>query len=89
MLNDYFDTFFSEKNLLLTTWELQDNQGTNHIVSSDVIIEAIKAAPDHEQEQIRDVLVKIDFVNGDVLDFLQHLAQGMINLWADGGHETC
>lgn len=87
MLSAYFDRFFTEKNLPTVTWELQDPQGTIHIINSDIIIEAIKAAPDHEQAYIRDILVKIDFANGDVLHFLQHLAQGMVNLWAESQAE--
>jgi hypothetical protein len=32
-------------------------------------------APAHEQEQIKNTIVKIDFMAGDVRDFLRHLAQ--------------
>ena len=88
MLSHYFDTFFAEKNVPSTTWELTDYQGTTHIVCSDVIMEAIKAAPEHEQIQIRDVLVKLDFANADITSFLKHLAQGMIDVWAEGDSES-
>jgi len=87
MLSQYFDTFFAEKEIPYTSWALEDDQGMTHIVDSAVIIEAIKAAPEHEQVEIRNVLTKLDFYNANITDFLKHLAQGMINLWAEGGCE--
>ena len=82
-LSQYFENFFSEKEIPYTSWELEDHQGVTHIIDSDVIIETIKVAPEHEQVEIRNVLTKLDFYNADITDFLKHLAQGMINLWAE------
>jgi hypothetical protein len=77
-MNDYFERFFLEKNLPYTSWEIQASNGELHFIDSDIVIEAIKIAPHYEQEQIKKMLVRIDFVNGDVLDYLQHLAGGLI-----------
>jgi hypothetical protein len=77
-MKEYFERFFAEKNLPYTAWEIQASNGDLHFIDSDVVIEAIKNAPHHEQEQIKKMLVRIDFVNGDVLDYLQHLARGLI-----------
>lgn len=75
----YLKTFFDEKNLPLQNWELEDNEGTIHWISNEVVIEHIFAAPRSEQEQIANVIRKIDFMNGDVNHFLRHLAGALIN----------
>ena len=41
------------------------------------LVEAILQAPAHEQAGIKTMLVKIDFVNGDVLRYFRHLAQAI------------
>lgn len=41
------------------------------------LVEAMLAAPAHEQAAIKTTLVKIDFVNGDVLHFFRHLARAI------------
>ena len=38
------------------------------------VIAAIKAAPKSEQAVIKTNLVRIDFLNGDVMHFFDHLA---------------
>jgi hypothetical protein len=40
----------------------------------EVIIDTIKQAPKHEQAQIKNVLIAIDFKNGDIMHFFKHLA---------------
>jgi len=75
----YLETFFAEKNLIEEEWELQDSDGTTHFISSAVVLEQIEIAPVHEQEAIANVIRKIDFANGDVNHFLQHLANAVIN----------
>ncbi len=75
----YLKTFFDEKKLPYASWELKDNDGDTHFIDSDVVIEHIGHAPVHEQQAIGDVIRKIDFINGDVNDYLKHLAGVLIN----------
>jgi len=75
----YLHTFFEEKKLPSVSWELQDNEGTTHFIDSDFVDEAIFNAPQHEQKGIGDMIRKIDFANGDVNDYLKHLAQALVN----------
>ena len=77
---EYFDRFFEEKELPLESWTIERDDWV-HINDSDAVIEAIKMAPAHEQSGIREVLVRIDFVNGDVMPFLEHLANGLVQNW--------
>ena len=41
------------------------------------IIENIKATIPKEQEEIKKMIIKIDFYNGDVVDYFKHLAQAL------------
>jgi hypothetical protein len=75
----YLTVFFKEKNLPFVQWELTAQDGEMHIISNEVVIEAIKGAPKHEQEAIADIIRTIDFQNGDVNDYLKHLAGALIN----------
>lgn len=75
----YLETFFEEKKLPYVTWELVSNVGNPHYIDSEVVIEHIGHAPLHEQQAIANVIRKIDLVNGDVNDYLKHLAWTLIN----------
>jgi len=74
----WFETFLDEKGLAYRQWELTGPGGFTHIIDSEVVIEAIKTAPKHEQKAIKKTIVKIDFLNGDVLDYFKHLAQALV-----------
>jgi len=75
----WFDTFLEEKNLPFETWELVDNNGDTHFIDTDVVIETIKNCGSAEKAGIKNMLVKIDFVNGNVNDYFKHLAHALIN----------
>jgi hypothetical protein len=80
---NYFDRFFEEKDLPYQEWEIEDKDGLTHFIDSEVVIEAIKNAPENEQAAIETMLTKIDFVNGDVLDYLHHLAKALVAKWSE------
>ena len=73
------ERFFEEKQLPSVTWELTADDGTSHFINSDVVIEHIASTTIGEQNKIADVIRRIDFANGDVNDFLKHLAGALIN----------
>jgi hypothetical protein len=72
----YLETFFEEKQLPVKSWEIECN-GTVHLFDTEVVIEAIMNTPENVKAQIADVLRKIDFHNGDVNDFLEHVSLGL------------
>ena len=74
----YLKTFFEEKNLPFESWEIEDERGSLHFINNEVVIENIIAAGLEEQSQIVDTIRKIDFANGNVNHFLQHLAKGLV-----------
>lgn len=77
MWNEWLDTFLDEKNI--DREELLEVKGPSgmNIIPVGVVADAMKAAPFEEKKKIRDVLVKIDFHNGDVLHFFKHLADAL------------
>lgn len=70
-------TFIDEKNI--DTEHVLDVTGPSgpNAIPVGCIVEAMLAAPAHEQAAIKTTLVKIDFVNGDVLHFFRHLARAI------------
>ena len=75
---NYLRTFFEEKQIAFTAFEITDKHQTTHFIDTEVVIEFILSAPQHEQEQIASILRKIDFKNGSVLHFLKYLAHGLV-----------
>lgn len=73
----WLDTFIAEKNIDTEhAFEVEGPSGANHIPVG-CVIEAIKSTSAHEQAAIKDMIVKIDFVNGDVLHYFAHLAKAI------------
>jgi len=52
----YLKTFFEEKNLPYAVWNIEDKNGTTHVIDNDVVIEAILNAPKNEQVAIANML---------------------------------
>jgi hypothetical protein len=73
----YLEIFFAEKEIPFAQWEIEEN-GQQHIIDNEFVINLIKDATESEQEQIATTLRKIDWYNGDVNDFLKHLAVSFI-----------
>ena len=73
----YLDLFFEEKEIHSKIFEIEA-KGTTHFVENDFVIELIKKTPASEKKQIENILRKIDFANGDVNHFLEHLAKGYV-----------
>lgn len=73
----WIDTFLAEKGVDEDRILIVDGpSGPNHIPVG-CLVDAIKSAPKHEQASIKAVIVKIDFLNGDILDYLRHIAQAI------------
>jgi hypothetical protein len=73
----WLDTLVSEKGLdteqVLT---VNGPSGANFIPLS-IVLDAIKATSASEQAGIKNMLVRIDFRNGNVVDYFRHLAQAI------------
>jgi hypothetical protein len=76
----WLDTYVEEAELdkEQTIYEGEDNGGLLHVVDLGFIIEAIKTASPTEKEKIKKTIVRIDFLNGDAIDFFKYLAEGYV-----------
>jgi hypothetical protein len=73
----WFDTLISEKGINPeSTIDVEGKSGTN-IMPLSMVFNEIKDADASEQAQIKNILVAIDFKNGDILHFIKHLAQAL------------
>lgn len=71
------ETFFEEKEIPFTQWEIEHN-GEIHIIDSEVVIEAILATQGMEKSKIAGTLFALDFKNASIVDYLHFLAKCMI-----------
>ena len=72
----YFENLIEEKNLNGITLEVEGKNGLN-IIPIEVLLDYILLAPIQEQRAIKDMLVKIDFLNGNVVNYFKHLAKAI------------
>lgn len=76
--NTWIDTMMDEKGIdLEQIIEVEGKEWGLNLIPVAVVIEHMKIAPKHEQSQIKTTLVKIDFLNGDVLHFIKYLAKAI------------
>jgi hypothetical protein len=74
---NWFNTFNSEKGIdPETNIEVEGPSGTNFMTLQNVFDAILSAGPD-EQTAIKAMIVKIDFVNGDVVGYYKHLAKAI------------
>jgi hypothetical protein len=70
----WLDTFIDEKDLdRMHTFAVEGRSGVNFI-PLEILIDHMKATSKNEQQRIKATIVRIDFLNGDVLHFFNHLA---------------
>lgn len=76
--NQWLDTFIQEKGIDLDYTFTIEDEGITHIFELGNVIENIKTTAKEEQNAIKDMIVKIDFYNGDVVDYFKHLAKALV-----------
>ena len=77
----FFYNFFSEKTGIKDSFDITLDDGSFHIVETGVILEMIEKTKGTERKNIEMIIRKIDFQNGDVNHFLNHLAIGIATLY--------
>lgn len=74
MARTYLKNFFNEKLISYQLFEIMDQDGLTHFIDTDVVIEAILNASVKEQLSISNTIRRIDFINGNVNEYLKFLA---------------
>ena len=76
--NNWLDTLIEEKGYDLDDLlEVEGPSGVLNVIPLEVLVDSIKGASASERASIKNVIVKLDFVNANVLDYLRHLAQAI------------
>ena len=73
----YFDAFFSEKNLIEQIYDVTSPNGTPNVIPTSAVIDAIKSTQGNEAKQIQNTLRHLDFYNADIHHYLEYIAQGL------------
>ncbi len=73
----WLDTFLSEKGIDAEQMLVVDGPSGENQIPVGCLVEAMKQAPRNERDAIKTTIVKIDFLNGDVLHYFKHLAQAI------------
>lgn len=76
--NKWLDTLVEEKGLdTETVFEVEGKEYGTNFIPCAVVIEHIKITSASERAAIKTMLVKIDFVNGSIMDYFKHLAKAI------------
>ena len=71
----WFNTFIEEKQIdPEQIIEAEGPSGTN-FMPLEIVFDQIRKTTTQEQRKIKEIIVQIDFRNGDILHFFRHLAQ--------------
>lgn len=70
----YLNTYFREADVPFVIFDVYDTDDQLHIIDNEVVLTHVASAPKSEKDQIADVIRRIDYMNGDVNHFLNHLA---------------
>lgn len=75
--HQWIDTFLSEKGIdTESVLEVEGELGMNYIPVGS-LVDSLKGTHSKNQNQIRSILIQLDFKNGDVKHFLKHLAKAI------------
>lgn len=80
--NSYLYKFFQEKEIPARSFSVTDSQGLNHTIPNTVVVEHIAQTGPGERRKIEGILRQIDFKNGDVNHFLEHLANAIADQYS-------
>ena len=80
--DSYLYNFFKEKDIPDKVFDKVDNNGVSHMIPNVVVVEFISKTRGSERKKIEDTLRKIDFANGDVNHFLEHLAGAIADMYS-------
>lgn len=75
--NDWLDLLLDEKGIDLEKIFDVEGESGNNMIPIGCVVEWMKTQPTENKAAAKEILVQIDFRNGDIEHFLRHLAQGL------------
>jgi hypothetical protein len=78
-MRNYLETLIEEKGLDLeaTIIEVEGSDWGMNFIPLGCVVDFILTSGEANQKAVKNTLVKIDFANGDVMDFFSHVAKFM------------
>lgn len=74
----YLNTLLEEKGISQeTVLEVTGSEWGTNFMPISVVVDFVSNLDTNTQNKIKDTLVKIDFHNGDVIDFITYIAKGI------------
>ena len=77
--NSYLNRFFSEKYIETVDFVVESRSGEVHCIDTEIVIAHIGLTQGAERAGVENIIRKIDFMNGDLNHFFEHLANGIAN----------
>ena len=74
---NWLATFITEKGIDTEEVITIDGPSGLNMIPVACLVDAMNQAPRNEQAGIKAMIVKIDFMNGDVMHYFKHLAQAI------------
>jgi len=75
----YLRDFFSEKDIPYKLFHKESRNGNQHVIPNTVVVEHMQNIRDPKMlKDLEKMLTMIDFKNGDVNHFLEHLAGAVV-----------
>jgi hypothetical protein len=74
----WLNTFIEEKGIDISETFKSSKKGILMDFSYENVLVNIKSTSENEQEAIKEMLIKIDFYNGDIKEYLRHLSKALI-----------
>lgn len=77
-MNNYLNTLIEEKNIDLDQIiKVEGASGCLNLIPFSMLIDVIKSKSIDEQKKINEILIDIDFKNGNVMNFFKIFAQSL------------
>lgn len=73
----YLTNFFAEKDISSQSYDVLSPSGVPHYLSTEVVLEHLSLIKGDELKGVEAIIRKIDFYNGDLHHFFDHLATGL------------
>lgn len=78
MDKDFHRRMIEEKGLDTETMQVQHTNGEIHMVEMGALLEVIDLTSPDDRVNIHGIMSRIDFLNGDLMHFMNHLAKGYV-----------
>ena len=81
MEKSFYRKMVEEKGLIDTPLEIISKEKEKHYMTVETVIEFIENSPKNIKNKIRNTMSLIDFKDGDLIHYMEYIAQGMIDFY--------